>query len=127
MILIVLPALLYLGGKEKGAEAFAGGGTWQSFFFAIWEQIVGFAMIIGLLGISKKYFNTQGKFARKLSDSAYGVYVIHAPVIVGLAALFVSWNINQLLKFMIVAPVALFTCFLLAWLIKQIPYVKKVI
>lgn len=127
MILIVLPTMLYIGGKEKGIEAFVGGGTWQSLAWAIWEQVVGFALIIGLLGIAKKYFNKQGNLVRKLSDSAYGVYIIHPPVIVGLAALFVSWNINQLLKFMIVAPVALFTCFLLAWLIKRTPGVNKVI
>lgn len=127
MILLVLPTLLYVGGQERGAEAFVGGGTWQSFAWAIWEQVVGFAMIIGLLGISKKYFNKQGRMARQLSDSAYGVYIIHPPLIVGLAALFVAWDINQLLKFVTLAPLALFTCFFFAWILKQTPGVKKVI
>jgi fucose 4-O-acetylase-like acetyltransferase len=127
MILLVLPIMLYIGGKENGSEAFVGGGTWQSFAWAIWEQVVGFAMIIGLLGISKKYFNKQGSLAQQLSNSAYGVYIIHPPVIVGIAALFVAWDINQLLKFIVVAPVAIFACFILAWIIKQIPGVKKVI
>lgn len=127
MILVVLPIMLYYGGKEKGMEAFIGGGTWQSLSWAIWEQLVGFALIIGLFGISKKYFNKQGIFAKQLSNSAYGVYIIHTPVIVGLAAIFVGWKINQLLKFVILAPVALFACFLFAWILKQIPGVKKVI
>uniref|UniRef100_UPI003216FD48 acyltransferase family protein n=1 Tax=uncultured Draconibacterium sp. TaxID=1573823 RepID=UPI003216FD48 len=127
MILTVLPAMLYVGGKESGIEAFVGGGTWQSFAWAIWEQLVGFAMIMGLLGLAKKYRNHQGYLARQLSDSAYGVYVIHPPVIVGISALFVAWPINQLVKFIVLAPLALFACFLLAWLIKQIPGVKKVV
>jgi peptidoglycan/LPS O-acetylase OafA/YrhL len=127
MIWIVLPVMLYIGGKEKGVEAFLGNGTWQSFSWAIWEQLVGFAMIIGLLGIGKKYFNSQGMLARQLSDSAYGVYILHPPVIVGISALFVAWQINQLLKFIILAPLALFICFMLAWLVKQIPGVKKVV
>ena len=46
MIWIVLPALLYFGGKDNGGDAFVGGGTWQSLFWAIWEQVVGFAIII---------------------------------------------------------------------------------
>lgn len=128
MILIVLPVLLYVGGKEAGIEPFLGNGTWQSFTWAIWEQLVGFAMIIGLIGLAKKYFNKQGGIARQLSDSAYGVYIIHTPVIVGISAIFVNWqSINQLLKFIVLAPLALLVCFLLAWLIKQIPGVKKVV
>lgn len=127
MILLVLPTLLYFGGKENGEETFLGGGTWQSLSWAIWEQLVGFAMIIGLFGLSKKYFNQQGGFAKQLSDSAYGVYIIHTPAIVGIAAIFVNWEINQLVKLVVLAPVALVVCFLLASIIKQIPGVKKVV
>ncbi|WP_346859085.1 acyltransferase family protein [uncultured Draconibacterium sp.] len=128
MILIVLPVMLYVGGKEKGIEAFVGGGSWQSFAWAIWEQVVGFAMMIGLFGIAKKYWNKQGGLARQLSGSAYGVYIIHPPVIVGMAAVFVGWqDINQLLKFVVLAPVALVLCFALAWLIRQIPGANRVL
>lgn len=128
MIWAVLPVLLYMGGKEDGGASFVGGGTWQSFSWAIWEQLVCMAMIIGLVGLARKYFNKQGSCARKLSDSAYGVYIIHTPVIVGISALFVNWqNINQLFKFMALAPVALLACFILAFIIKQIPGVKKVV
>ena len=128
MIWLVLPLVLYFGGKESGVEVFVGGGTWQSFAWAIWEQLVCVAMIIGLLGIGKKYFNKQGALAQQLSNSAYGVYIIHTPVIVGLSALFVGWqSINQLLKFIVLAPVALLACFTVAWLIRQVPGVKKVV
>ncbi len=127
LILIVLPASLYFGGQNAGIEIFLGGGTWQSFFWAIWEQVNGFAMIIGLLGIAKKYFNAQGSFATQLSNSAYGVYIIHPPIIVGIAAIFLGWDINQLPKFVLLAPVAIFSCFALAWILKQIPGVKNVI
>lgn len=88
MILIVLPVLLYVGGTENGFKNFVGGITWQSFTWAVWEQVVGFALIIGLFGLSKKYFNRQGKLATRLSESAYGVFVFHAPVIVGVSAVF---------------------------------------
>jgi len=127
MILIVLPALLYFGGKEEGIEPFLGGGTWQSFSWAIWEQLVGFAMIIGLFGLAKRYWNTQGLFAKQLSDSAYGVYIIHTPVLVGISAIFLGWDINQLIKFVLLAPVAIISSFALTWFIRQIPAVKKVV
>ncbi|WP_319482945.1 acyltransferase family protein [uncultured Draconibacterium sp.] len=128
MIWLVLPVVLYVGGKENGVEDFVGGGTWQSFAWAIWEQLVCVAMIIGLFGMAKKYFNRQGGLAKQLSASAYGVYIIHPPVIVAISALFIGWqDINQLLKFIVLAPVALVACFTLAWLIRQVPGVKKVV
>jgi fucose 4-O-acetylase-like acetyltransferase len=127
MILIILPVVLYFGGNENGLESFTGGITWQSFTWAVWEQLTGFALIIGLLGISKFFFNKQGKLAKSLSDSAYGVFVLHAPIILAVSAIFVGFNIPQLLKLAVVAPIALIICFGIAWLIRQIPGVKKVL
>lgn len=127
LILLILPILLYFGGKEKGMDPFVGGGTWQSFSWAIWEQVTGFSLIIGLLGLFKKYFNSQGVFTQNLSASAYGVFIIHPPVIVGISAVFVHWDINQLLKLMALAPIALTVTFLIAWLLKQIPGLKSII
>jgi glucans biosynthesis protein C len=104
-----------------------GGMKWQSLGYALWEQFTGVSLIIGLLGISKKFFNSQGKLAIQLSDSAYGVFIFHAPVIVGLAAIFRPWDIFPPLKFIVLAPVALFTCFLVAFLVKKLPLVKKIL
>jgi len=126
MILIVLPILLYFGGQKNGMESFVGGFTWQCFAWAIWEQITGFALIIGLLGLAKKYANRQGKLTKALSDSAYGVFVFHAPIIVGISALLVGFAVPQLLKFVIVAPIALLVTFSFAWVVKQIPGLKKI-
>jgi len=93
----------------------------------VWEQVTGFALVIGLLGIAKKYVNGQEKLATALSGSAYGVYVFHPPIIVGISAIFLHFDIPQLLKFIVLAPVALLACFTIAWLIKQIPGVKRVL
>jgi surface polysaccharide O-acyltransferase-like enzyme len=126
MVWLVLPAMLFIGGENS--EVFFGGGRWQSLAWAIWEQLVCVAMIIGLFGLAKRYFNRQNRFAKQLSDSAYGVYIIHPVILLAISALFVGWqDINQLLKFIVLAPVALISSFLLAWLIKQIPGVKRVI
>lgn len=84
-------------------------------------------MIIGLMGIAKKYLNNQGSLATQLSDSAYGVYIIHPPIIVGIAAIFLGWDINQLLKFVMLAPIAIVSCFIMAWMLKQVPGVKNII
>ncbi len=126
MILIVLPLMLYFGGRENGIEDFIGRGTWQSFSWAIWEQVVGFTLILGLFGLFRKYLNHQGKLAQNLSASAYGVYVFHPPIILGISAIFVNWEFPQLAKFCVLAPVALLFCFLIAFLIKKLPGLDKI-
>jgi len=128
LIFIVFPLIFVLGGAaENGTDKFMGGFTWQCFSYTIWEQLVGFSLILGLFGIFKKRFNKQPNFAKKLSNSAYGVYLFHTPILLGISALFLNWQIPQILKFVTLAPIALVACFLIAWLVKQIPGVKKVL
>jgi hypothetical protein len=40
---------------------------------------------------------------------------------------FVSWQIPQLLKFMVLAPLALMFCFLVAGLIRKIPLLREIL
>lgn len=128
LIFIGFPVLFILGGAtEGGTDTFMGGLTWQCFAYAIWEQLVGFSLILALFGIFKKHFNKQGKFAKQLSESAYGVYIFHTPILVGISAVFLDLTIYQFLKFIVLAPIAIVICFVFAWLIKQIPGVKKVL
>lgn len=127
MIFIVLPLLLYFGGKEDGIESFMGGVKWQSFSWAVWEQLAGFALIIGLFALAKKYINNQNNIGKQLSDSAYGVFVFHAPILVAISAVFVPWEIFPPLKFLLLAPVALLVSFAVAFFIKKIPGVKNIL
>lgn len=126
VIFIVFPLIFILGGSFEQADLFMGGGTWQSAGYAILEQVLGFSLIIGLLGIGKKYLNQQSPIARQLSDSAYGVFVFHTPVIVAISIVFAGWHTSPLLKFITLAPLALTACFFLAWIVKKIPVVRKI-
>lgn len=128
LVFVGFPVLFILGGAiENGTDAFVGGFTWQCFAYTIWEQLVGFSLIMALFGIFKKHFNTQGNFARKLSDGAYGVYIFHTPILVGISALFLNVSLPLLLKFVALSPIALVLCFAFAWLVKKVPGVKRVL
>lgn len=128
LIFIGFPLLFILGGAaETGTVNFMGGMKWQSLGYAIWEQFLAVSLIIGLIGIFKKRFNSQGNLAKKLSDSAYGVFIFHAPLIVGLSALFRPWDIFPPLKFLVLAPLALIVCFSFAFMIRKIPGTGKII
>lgn len=126
LILAVLPALFFLGMKG-GEDVFGGGLHWQSLGLALWEQFTGFSLIIALTGLFKKYFNRQGTAARRLSGTAYAVFIVHAPVIVALSVALRNWDVYPPLKFMALAPLALAASFLVAWLVKQVPGVRRVV
>lgn len=121
------PKIIIGGAAGNGADKFMGGITLQSFTYAVWEQLTGISLIIGLLGPCKNYLNRQGRTAKILSDSAYGVFVFHAPLFVAVSAVFAGLAIFPPLKFIVLAPVALLACFAVAGLLKRIPGISKVL
>jgi hypothetical protein len=126
-IFITFPLLFILGMDESGIEPFIGGWTWQSASLSIWEQIVGISLMIGLTGIFKEKFNNQARIGSLLSGAAYAVFIIHPLVLVSLSLMLKDWEIYPVLKFIIIAPIALFLCFSFGILLKMIPFFNKVI
>ena len=127
LIFILFPTLFILGGAvENGSEEFVGGFNWKNLAYSIWEQLVGMGMIVALFGIFKSKINVQGSLSKKLSTSAYGVYVFHPPLIVLISALFLDFKIPQIWKFVLLAPIALIICFAFGYLVKKMPLGKDV-
>jgi len=79
---------IIIGAKPVAPEAFFGGWRWQSFVYAIWEQLVGVGLSLGSLALFSRKCNIESRNLRWLSDRSFGVYVLHAPVIIALAMLF---------------------------------------
>jgi surface polysaccharide O-acyltransferase-like enzyme len=69
----------------------------------------------------------MGKISGFLVPNAYTAYLIHAPVITYLAFAVRGVMLYPLLKFALVAPVALLLCFGLSSLIRKIPYTDRVL
>lgn len=124
-ILLLFPLVFLLANNDQ--NQFEGGFTWQSALLCFWEQFTGFSLILGLIGIFKRYFNRQGKVAVLLSGAAYAVFIIHPLVIVSLSSALKNWDVYPVLKFTLLAPVALGACYGIGILIKKIPGVGKVV
>jgi len=127
LTLLIFPLMFYFGMKFSGIEPFMGGWTWQTAVLSAWEQLTGFSIMIGLVGVFKLKFNTQGKFGKHLSGAAYAVFITHSVVIVALSGVLKDWEIYPVLKFLLLAPVALFLCFGIGLLLKKMPLINKVI
>jgi glucans biosynthesis protein C len=63
-------------------------------------------MIITLNYWFRVKFNKQGKLLKAMSSSVYTVYITHTPVIVIIALLLKNIQLTPLIKFLVVAPVA---------------------
>jgi len=57
----------------------------------------------------------------------YTVYVIHVPISVFVALPMLGRQMQLLLKFCLAAVIGLPLCFGIAWLLRKIPYVKKIL
>ena len=128
MVFIFFPLLFMTGGAASGeVSAFMGGIHWQSLAYSVWEQVTGLGLMIGLLGIFREKFNSQGNWGKRLSDSAYGVFIFHAPVVVLITVALRNAEIPGILKFLILAPVTVVASFLVAYLVRKIPYADRVL
>jgi hypothetical protein len=128
LILVLFPILFaFSGALEGNTDAVAGGLTWQSFAFSVWEEFICVSMIIVLLIWFREKFNRQGAVAKAMSDSTFAVYFIHAPVLVFLALALRGVTLYPLLKFALVAPVAVALCFVIAYLLRLVPGLRRIL
>ncbi|OKO74325.1 acyltransferase family protein [Bradyrhizobium sp. AS23.2] len=81
-------ALVLFGGGLKGDTAlYAGGFNLVSAGKCLWEALVCVGMGFLILAVYRRYLGTQGPVAKWLSDNAFGVYLIHPPILIGFALL----------------------------------------
>lgn len=127
LILILFPILFAVGGALEGnTDVYAGDLTWQSFAYSTWEEFICVGMIIVLLVWFREKFNRQGTLAKSMSDSTFTVYFIHAPVLVFLSLALKDFDLYPLLKWILVSPIAIFLCFVVAYVLRRLPLLRKI-
>lgn len=127
--IMFFPILAVLGGALKGdVLKFTGGFYWQSLTYSLWESFVCFGMAIGLLSLFNQKYNKQNRVTKTMGANAYGVYLIHAPIIVIITYIVENIIIYPLFKFAIVSLISVPICFIIShYLLMRIPYAKKIL
>lgn len=81
-------ALVVFGGGLQGDTAqYSGGFNPVSAGKCLWEALVCVGMGFAMFAVYRRHFNAQGPLARFLSDNAFGVYLIHPPILIACAIL----------------------------------------
>jgi glucan biosynthesis protein C len=126
--IVLLPILFVAGGVMEGkVDLFKGGVQWQAVVTAFWEAFLCMGMVVGLLVLFRKRFNQQGALAKAMSAAAYTVYIIHQPVLIFLGLALSGIRLPHLLKFALVAPVAVALSFLPAHYIRKLPFARSIL
>jgi peptidoglycan/LPS O-acetylase OafA/YrhL len=110
-IAIAVSLAMYGAGKAN----FGGGFSWPAIVYALWEPFVAWGFIAAWLLAFRSRMNQPSRLWDWLNRRAYAVYIIHPPVLVGIALLLHAWTAPALIKF---AAVGLMTC-AATWLISD--------
>lgn len=110
---------------DVNAMIIKGGWNLPAFVYAFWESFFCVAFIIVLLGVFRRFFNTQNNWQKFLSDNAFGVYVFHPLVLVSVSVLIRNLTTLPILKFLVVAAITVPLSFVLAALIRKVPILHK--
>jgi len=124
VMFVALPVVMLNTG---GVGGFNGGWHFNAAFYALWDPLISWGIILSLLWSFRVYLPGTGAFPAFLARHAFAAYIVHPPVVVGLSLLARGWTLPPLLKFGAVGGAACASAFAAAGLLLLLPGVKKVL
>jgi len=112
---------------DDNITPFLGGFGWQSLLFSAWNTIACYSIILSLLYIYNKRFNSQGKLSKWASSNYYGAYIFHTVAIVSVVVLLKNIALPSVAKALIVALLAIPISFGFTAMIRMIHLVRRMI
>ena len=123
--LILFPVIVL--GILGGTFRFLGNGSWSSAIYALWDSIFVVGMTLGAVTFFRRYFAAESRLGTFLSQQSYAVYIIHSPLIVVLAYWLRVLGLGPVSKFAVAAVIVLPICFIVAYVLRKIPGVARVV
>jgi|GEM_PF-104256 len=127
VLAILASVILFPVALISSGSAWIGHGSWQSAIFALWDSIFAVGMSLALITFFRRFFDKGKKLGRFLSQHSFTVYVIHVPVIAFLMLALSGLQAQPKLKFCLAAVIGVPLCFGVAYLVRMIPYAKRII
>jgi fucose 4-O-acetylase-like acetyltransferase len=118
---------LALALNGPGKSNFAGGFTWPAIVYALWDPFVAWGLIAAWLLVFRAYMNQPSGFSDWLNRRAYAVYIIHPPMLVGIALLLHGWAAPALIKFGVVGLLACTATWLISDPLVRLPGLRRVV
>jgi len=113
--------------RGASATVTTGGLSWAAILYALWEPFVAWGLIAAWLLVFRERMNQPSNLWQWLNRRAYAVYIIHPPVLVGIALLLHGWPAPALVKFAVVGLSACMAAWLLADPLVRLPGIRRVL
>jgi len=108
-------------------DGFAGGMNPQALIYAFWEPLVAWGIILALVAGFQRRVVTLSPVWKNLTRRAYAIYIIHPPVLVGVALAWRAVAAPPLLKFAVTGSLACLICYGVAGLLLRIRGLNRVL
>lgn len=121
---------LLIGSSLAIGDYVRNDGEWNNFvyqWFGIYESLLCVFFSVGLLWLFREFVNMTNAFQNWCSQQAYGAYVIHLFVLLAVQNATDSVMLPGIVKFLIIGSVASIISFVITYLLRLIPGVKKVL
>jgi glucan biosynthesis protein C len=121
-------AIIGTAASSLGWGSLVGYGSLSSAFYALWDSTFAVGMTMFAIAYFRHQFDHPGKLWSFSSKNFYAAFILQAPVIVTVAAVFLSSvHIESLLKFGLAAVIIVPLTWALAYLVGRIPLVDRVL
>jgi glucans biosynthesis protein C len=112
--------LVAAGGAMSGdVSSYDGGWHWQAAGMDAWRSFTCLALSLGLIVLYRDRFDGQGPIARFLTRNAFGVYVLHAPILVAITRLLYFLPASIGVKFALASLGGILASFLIVGFVAQ--------
>jgi hypothetical protein len=124
----IFPLVAVFGGKISWLSGKAEGGwNFQALTYAFWEPLVAWGVIIGLLCYFQRRFSRLSGIWPTLARRAYLIYIVHPPILVGVALAWRDVAAPALVKFLFTGSVACALCYIVAGRVLRIPGASRIV
>ena len=124
----IFPLVALFGSKISWLSGKAEGGwNLQALTYAFWEPLVAWGFIIGLLWYFQRRFGRLSGVWPNLARRAYLIYIVHPPILVGVALAWRDVEAPALVKFLLTGSVACALCYIVAGRVLRIPGASRIV
>jgi hypothetical protein len=119
----------FLKAIDTGAQQIPqfGYGTWRSAVYALWDSIFAVGMCLAAITFFGRFFDKKSRLGSFLAQQSYAVFIIHIPIVVTITYAMRGIELGGLLKFGLASLIIVPICFIVAYLIRKIPGVARVL
>jgi peptidoglycan/LPS O-acetylase OafA/YrhL len=122
-----MAAAIIVARGAGDAGSFVGGFSWPAVLYACWEPLVAWGAMATWLLLFRERMNAPSRLWEWLDRRAYAAYILHPPVLVGIALALHGWVAPPLVKFAVTGGLTIAATWLVSDPFVRMPGLRRVL